>query len=449
MPRFMKIPPTGSMLVPVELYTDDRLPTDDRAMRQLCDGASLPAVMRVIGTPDIHCGYGVPIGCVLAMEGRVVPAAAGYDINCGMLMILTNLPADRAMASSLANAVRSPAAGRGKVQSAFSQQDFLSIITGGLGGLDTVALGGYPFAARLTGRFPVTDVMSCAEHAGSLPSSCAGVSKKALDRGSVQLGTLGGGNHFVEFQHVERILRPGTAEAWGIEKDTLAVMLHSGSRGFGHEIAAGFLKGPGMTVLNTESTEGRQYLQSMRCAANFAYVNRYFLASLVATVLLEREPCVQLKTLADISHNMVFQEDGLMVHRKGATAARGPSAMNRTTGQTVLIPGSMGTASYVLEGRDGSAATLHSVNHGAGRLMGRREALGRKKGNRTVREPGVTPEAFEKSMEGIELICENPRTIREEAPQAYKDIETVVEVVAHFDLAIPVCRLVPLAVLKG
>ena len=258
MPRMIHSPTRGAMKVPVDIYTDDRLPLDEKAVTQLCDGAAIPGVVRAVGTPDIHCGYGVPIGCVLGTSNTVVPAAAGYDINCGMQMLLTNIPASSDEAAQMARQVRKVIPlGEGKTNLALREADFRLILGGGLAALGDVRLERYPFHDSLTDALPVGDVAALTEWNGSLRTTGSTVSPRAIDRGVRQLGTLGGGNHFIEFQQVTDVLRPDTAERWGIEAGQLVIMIHSGSRGFGHEVASRYLKGGRMMVLDSASPEGR------------------------------------------------------------------------------------------------------------------------------------------------------------------------------------------------
>lgn len=439
----------GGMRVPATIYTDTKLKLEPTAIRQLCAGASLPGVRQVVGTPDIHQGYGVPIGCVLGMDQALVPAAAGFDINCGMQMLLMDRYATGQPVRKMAEAVSKVIPlGEGKHNIRVDEKSFKRIVDGGLEGIADLSKGGV-----LPGGLPISthqpdEARSATENGGRLPADHRVLTARAVARGIGQLATLGGGNHFIEFQVVDRVFKPETARNWGVEKGRLVLMIHSGSRGFGHEIASRYMKGNRLNVLDPDSTDGRMYRDLMGCAANFAYANRFLMAALVKSVLGESFS-MNLHLLYDVSHNIIAEEDGLYVHRKGATRAFGPSRMKSETGQVVLIPGSMGTASYILEGRDESSQALHSVNHGAGRVMGRREALGVIRKGRVVRPPGVTESDFRKAMAGVELICENSRTIREEAPQAYKDIEVVTDVVTHFGLADRVARLRPLAVLKG
>ena len=252
-------------------------------------------------------------------------------------------------------------------------------------------------------------------------------------------------------------------------------MIHSGSRGLGYEVAGhymrqakGYLKSRGVAPPNgqlqyfpAESAEAKQYLEAMNGAANFAFANRSVMALLVRRAfgsVFGSQEVGGIRSVYDVTHNMAKEErwegKNYMVHRKGATRAFDGERMSGTPferlGQPILIPGSMGTASYVLMGHAGSRRSFFSVNHGAGRVMSRTKAAGRKgKRGRSGVNAAISDQDFKRSMEGVVLICENPRRIKEEAPAAYKDIDEVIRVVLGAGLALPVARLAPLAVLKG
>ncbi|MCX7702952.1 MAG: RtcB family protein, partial [Planctomycetota bacterium] len=247
--------------------------------------------------------------------------------------------------------------------------------------------------------------------------------------------------------------------------------IHTGSRGFGHQVGEDYMReakkrnaarspSPHLCFLDVDSEEGKNYIGAMYAAANFAFVNRQILTAFVRSAVRHIFGSdIHLPSLYDVPHNMAKKEhhfgESLWVHRKGATRAFPPSRMQATpyadVGQPVLIPGSMGTASYVLVGTEESAESLHSVNHGAGRVMSRSAAIGRyrKSGKKGRREAQISDEEFDEAMEGILLVCEDKRSIKEEAPMAYKDIDEVVRVVTGAGLAKAVARMVPLAVLKG
>jgi len=469
------VPAEGRMKVDALIYASDDIRLEPNAVRQLCDGASLPSVRRALATPDIHVGYGVPIGCVLGLGDIVVPAAVGYDVNCGMRIITT--PAQRGELDpvEVAHAIsRDVPLGEGKRNLRLEPDQLDVLLARGVKGIREIA--------GETGRIwesrdadEEADDITHIEDFGSMPGKPAAVSTRAKERGLAQLGTLGGGNHFIEVQVVDRVDDTGLAERWGIRKGGLCVMVHSGSRGLGHQVGGDYMKlatrttgdvspTPHLAWLDADSTDGRNYVGAMYAAANYAFVNRQIMTLLVRRNLRHVLGDVPLPIIYDVPHNMAKHEehDGekIWVHRKGATRAFPPERMGGTpfadVGQPVLIPGSMGTASYVLVGTPESKATYYSVNHGAGRTMSRTEAAGGRRGwgkkrrrAKGGRPAAISDEDFKKAMEGVFLIAENRWSVKEEAPQAYKDIDEVVRVVVAAGLANVVARMVPLAVLKG
>jgi len=458
------------MRVDAWIYVGERMRLEDGAVRQLRDAAALPGVVKVLATPDIHLGYGVPIGCVLAMDGAVVPAAVGYDVNCGMRLMTTPLKANTTKVGKLARSVaRDIPLGEGKSNVRFSADQLRRLLARGLDALPEVAgAGGH----RVWGGYDEAEVArdaQCTEEFGRLAGDPDAIPPRALQRGMPQLGTLGGGNHFVELQRVDAVLDAGLAERLGIFAGQLVVMIHSGSRGLGHEIGGHFMKlaaqvsgarspNQHLCFLPADSDEGRAYVGAMNAAANFAFVNREMMTLLVRLNLRRSLGAIELPIIYDVPHNMAKLErhEGkeLWVHRKGATRAFPASRLPadspyKDVGQPVIIPGSMGTASYLLVGNERSAATLHSVNHGAGRTMSRTQAAGKRRRGKVLRPPAISDEAFAKAMKGIDLIAADKWSVREEAPQAYKDIDRVMETVLGAGLAEGVARMVPLAVMKG
>jgi tRNA-splicing ligase RtcB len=460
----------GDMKVEAEAYVAEGMHVETEALEQLRNSARLPSVVKVVAMPDIHVGYGVPIGAVVAATSIVSPAAVGYDINCGMRIVLT--PLDRGDVDPVAMAQtirRDIPLGEGKTNVKLHEDDFRLVLEHGVEALKDVK--------NKTGR--VWDVRDEAEERadieriqerGSLAGDSVHVSHRAIERGLAQLATLGGGNHFIEVQVVESVFDEKTAKAFGLHKDQIVVMIHSGSRGFGHQVADDYMKlaksltldrapNRDLCFLDADTPEAEHYVSAMNCAANFGFANRQLMTVLVRHDLKrlygER---LALPIVYDVAHNIVKAEEHggrmLWVHRKGATRAFPPSRMPGTqfaaTGQPVLIPGSMGTASYVLVGTEESKVTLHSVNHGAGRVMSRTAAAGKfaRKGA-VLREAAISDRDFERAMQGIHLICEDKRAIKEEAPQAYKNIDQVIHTVADAGLARIVARMKPLAVLKG
>jgi tRNA-splicing ligase RtcB len=306
------------------------------------------------------------------------------------------------------------------------------------------------------------------EENGRLPAEPAAVPGNAIKKGGNQLGTLGGGNHFIEIQYVQEVFEKDLAESFGLFKNQLVVMIHSGSRRFGYEIADEYMniaarrpenvdRKKMLSYLSTESREGKNYILAMGAAANFAFTNRHIMALLVRRCFNRMFGPTPLSLVYDIAHNMAKLEthggNRLWVHRKGATRAFGPKQMSggifARTGQPIITPGSMGTASYLLVGTGDSGESLNSVNHGAGRIMSRTAARGKARKGRIITPAKISDDQFKRSMRGIKLIAGDKRKIKEEAPGAYKDIEEVVRIVVECGWARAVARMVPLAVLKG
>ncbi len=460
----------GDMKVEAEAYVAEGTHVETDALDQLRNAARLPSVVKAVAMPDIHVGYGVPIGAVVAATDIVSPAAVGYDINCGMRIVTTPLEHGDVDPVKMAETIRRDIPlGEGKTNVKMHEDDFRLVLEYGVEALKDVT--------HKTGR--VWDVRDEAEEAedieriqerGSLLGDSVHVSHRAIERGLGQLATLGGGNHFIEIQVVESVFDEKIAAAFGLRKNQIVVMIHTGSRGFGHQVAGDYMKlaksltldrapNRDLCFIDAGTPEAEHYMGAMNCAANFGFANRQLMTVLVRHNLKrlygER---MSLPIVYDVPHNIVKAEDHdgkmLWVHRKGATRAFPASRMQGSryaeTGQPVLIPGSMGTASYVLVGTEESSVTLHSVNHGAGRVMSRTAAAGKygRKG-KVFREAAISDRDFEHAMRGIHLICEDKRAIKEEAPQAYKNIDEVIRTVADAGLARIVARMKPLAVLKG
>ncbi len=459
------------MIVPATVYISDKIKTDNNALSQLTDATKIPGVVKVLATPDIHLGYGVPIGCVMATDNVVSPSAVGYDINCGMRLITTPLYEKDIDAQQLAHSIsRDIPLGEGKTNVKVTKPVFKKVMSFGLDAYKKIA----EKDRRLSDFFnenELADDINKTEDFGKMPGNPDAVSKRAVERGIAQLGTLGGGNHFIEIQKVTDIYDEKKARAFGIEKDMITVMVHSGSRGFGHEIAGEYMKialnecknkampipSKQLTYLYADTQKGKDFTGAMHAAANFAYVNRLIMIMLIRkNIRYEYGKNLALPSLYGVPHNMVKKEkhgdNYLWIHRKGATRAFPPELMQPPfdkTGQPVIIPGSMGTHSYILAGVSTGSESLYSVCHGAGRVMSRTEAAGKRKKGRVVKEAKITDGQFEESIKGVHLICEKRVKIKEEAPGAYKDIDEVIDVIAGAGLAQKVARVKPLAVLKG
>jgi len=456
------------MRVPARIYVSEKMLEDtikDRSIEQLVNVASLPGIVNYsISMPDTHEGYGFPIGGVAAMrldDGVISPGGVGYDINCGMRVLKSNYsekqikPYLDKLATEIQKEVPS-GLGKGR-QSKFSVSQIDKILEGG--------------AKRLVeqGYGEKEDIENC-EAGGRLEQADAlDVSEKAKNRGRDQVGTLGSGNHFLEIQKVAEIFDENTAEAFGLFKDQVVVMIHTGSRGLGHQIATDYIQtmmrampkyrielpDRELAACPINSNEGKRYFAAMACGANYAWANRQMIAHFIRKawneVLGSRVP--QLVMLYDVAHNVAKIEkyvvDGkeinLCVHRKGATRAFPPGHPEipiayREAGQPVLIPGSMGTASYILVGLESGRETFFSTCHGAGRTMSRHAAIRAISGSEVIKNL---------ESKGIIIKCWSLRGIAEEAPLAYKNIDDVVDVVHNAGLSKIVVKLVPLAVIKG
>ncbi len=466
-----EIPRTGGMRVPGLIFSDSRLLPDvekDQSPDQVYNVAHLPGIVgRSLAMPDVHWGYGFPIGGVAAFdtdEGVVSPGGVGYDINCGVRLALTGLdreavqPQIRPLIDALFARIPSGLGSRGGIH--LNKQEMSRLV-----------VSGAEWAIR-RGMGEEHDLERIEDHgtiAGADPNV---ISDRAYERGKDQLGTLGSGNHFLEIGFIEEIFDETVATQWGLRQGQVTVMIHTGSRGFGYQICDEFLARMVKTV-NREGIElpdkqlactrlntplAAEYLAAMAAAANFAFANRQILMHLTRTAWEEalkvspRE--LQFRLLYDVCHNIAKIETHtvngkqrkLCVHRKGATRAFPPhhpalSAQYRTTGQPVLIPGDMGRASYVLAGEAGAMdESFGSACHGAGRLLSRHEALKRTKGRaveRELQDQNVYPRWVGR------------KTLREEVPEAYKDVTLVVDVVQKAGLARKVARIRPMGVVKG
>jgi tRNA-splicing ligase RtcB len=417
--------------------------------------------------PDMHMGYGFPIGGVAATDvetGVVSPGGVGYDINCGVRLCAFDLdekdvrPRLGRIADALFRAVPSGVGRGGRVKA-------------GPGEMDDVLRQGAAWAVKRGFGTPAD--LGAVETGGTIPGADpAAVSERARDRGKDQLGTLGSGNHFLELGVVEQIDDEAAARVMGLRTGGVTLILHSGSRGLGHQVCTDSLKtmrgamarygiqvpDPQLCCVPIRSPEGEAYLGAMNAAVNFAFANRQILAALATRALAEGlevpEPALGARTVYEVAHNIAKMEthrvDGaerqVCVHRKGATRAFPPGhadipAAYRGIGQPVLIPGDMERYSYVLTGRPTAMdLTFGSSCHGAGRRLSR---------TRARKESGGRPIAREMADRGIELRTASRRTQEEEVADAYKDVAEVVDAVADADLSWVVARLRPIAVIKG
>ncbi|HXG23452.1 MAG TPA: RtcB family protein [Chthonomonadales bacterium] len=457
----------SDMRTPARIYADEELleaMLPGETLTQLVNVATLPGTVGcVYGMPDMHEGYGFPVGGVAATllpDGVVSPGGVGFDINCGVRLLTTPL-LRKDLGEKLTDLVheisRSVPAGTGREGSLRLSDDEM----------DAVLAQGSAYLVKKKGLGLEADVLHT-ESQGCLPgANPSKVSQRARDRGRDQLGTLGSGNHFLEVQEVDEVFYEEAAKAMGLSKGQVVVLIHSGSRGFGHQVCTDYvrdmtlkLKEYGIELPDKQlacapasSPEGRDYLAAMACAANFAWSNRQVIGhrvrEVVTRIFRDVKP-EEVRVVYDVAHNIAKEEvyDGqrVCVHRKGATRAFGPSHEEmppdyRGVGQPVFIPGSMGTASYVLAGMDTSdKRSWGSTCHGAGRSL-----------SRTAAKKKVTGAELRRELEarGIVVRCPTNQGLAEEAPFAYKDVERVAEVVEQVGLARRVARLRPLGVVKG
>lgn len=456
----------ADMRVPARVFADAPLLEairDDRSLEQLQNVATLPGVRGwALAMPDIHQGYGFPVGGVAATEapeGVISPGGVGYDINCGVRLLVLPLAADELgdRKEQLVHEIsRRAPAGAGREGSLRLRG----------GELERILVNG-PEALLEHGQGTPDDVERTESRGRLEGADPTAVSQRARERGSGQLGTIGSGNHFIEVQRVERVLDQPAAQAFGLKQGSITVLIHSGSRGLGHQVCTDFVKRMdtamrrhGIKLVDRqlacaplEAPEAREYLAAMRAAANFAWANRAALAHAVRESVrdvLGPEVADGTRQVYDVAHNIAKHEryDGreLCVHRKGATRAFPPGhpeipAAYREVGQPVFIPGSMGTASFVLAGRPAAMErSFGTTCHGAGRRMSRTGARKEIQGAELRRQL---------EAEGITVRCPSNRGLAEEAPFAYKAVERVVDVVARAGLAAAVAELRPIGVVKG
>ncbi|TDA28529.1 MAG: RNA-splicing ligase RtcB [Archaeoglobi archaeon] len=458
------------MRVPAYFYISRKLMKDleKDAVEQAANVATMPGIrVASLVMPDVHVGYGFPIGGVAGFdveEGVISPGGVGFDINCGVRLLRSNLkvedvrPKIKELIDTLFVAVPSGVGSEGKITLKDKE-------------LDEIFVSGAKWALE-NGYGYEEDLEKCEEN-GAMPGARPEVvSKKARDRGRTQLGTLGSGNHFLEVQYVEKIYNPEVAKVFGLEEGTVTVMIHCGSRGLGHQVCTDFLEVLDRAVKKynislpdrqlacapIKSKEGEDYFSGMAASANFAWCNRQIIAHWVREsfrkVFKMSEEDLGLEVVYDVAHNIAkFEEHTIngkkmrvCVHRKGATrafAAGRPElpSVYRDVGQPVLIPGSMGTPSYVLVGtQKAMEETFGSTCHGSGRVWSRAEAKRKMRDN-------VVKQNLEKK--GIYVRSAEKGLLSEEAPEAYKLSDDVVDVVHRAGISILVAKLIPLGVTKG
>lgn len=473
-----EIPKEGGMRVPGRVYASRKMLEElehDRALEQVKNVAYLHGILDVsLGMPDIHWGYGFPIGGVAATDietGVISPGGVGYDINCGVRLLRSNLrledvkPKVRDLVVALFAMIPTGVGSEGAAGT-LSIEEVDRILNGGVGVI-------------IRKGFGTPEDQEWIEQQGFLSwADASAVSDKAKQRGSKQLGSLGSGNHFLEIQVVEEIFDEEAARVFGLAKGMITVLIHSGSRGLGYQVCDDAvhafttigktkygieLPDPELCSVPLHSPEGQQYWAAMAAAAHFAWSNRQVMTHVARQVFRETlrisDRTLGMDLVYDVCHNIAKKEEHVLhaergakrrvevcVHRKGATRAFPPGhpdlpEVYRETGQPVLIPGDMGRASYVLKGtQKAMEETFGSCCHGAGRVMSRHASMRACKG-KNLRD--------EMDRFGVEIRAHGYRTIAEEMPHAYKDVSEVVQVMHDEGISLKVAKLRPLGVIKG
>lgn len=449
------------------IYADDKLfeyIKNDKTIEQVANTAALPGIIsRSIAMPDAHQGYGFAIGGVAAVDlnkGVISPGGIGYDINCGVRLLSTDLYFDdiknkiNELTKTLFNEIPSGTGRGGNLKLNYSE-------------LNTVMSEGVNWAVKH--KYANPDDLEFIEENGKLKNANPDfVSDKAKQRGADQLGTLGSGNHFAEVQIVQEVFDERVANGFGLHKNQIVVLIHTGSRGLGHQVCTDYLREMDIAMkrygikmpdrelacVPIDSDEGRRYLGAMASAANFAFNNRQLITYNVRNVFKKLFKTDKVKIVYDVCHNIAKIEEHkinenrmkVLVHRKGATRAFPPGHKDipqvyREFGQPVLIPGSMGTNSFVLVGTEKAMnETFGSTCHGAGRMLSRTKAKGVMNYEKAIQKL---------QEKGIVVYASSKTGITEEIPEAYKDVSNVVEVVHHSGIALKVAKLKPLGVIKG
>ncbi|MFH0808099.1 MAG: RtcB family protein [archaeon] len=458
-----ELPRTGKMNVPGKLFLSEKLLNDveENSLKQIANVATLPGIQKYsIGLSDMHTGYGFPIGGVAAFDietGIISPGGVGYDINCSVRLLKTNLKIDdlkgkeKEITHSLFRTIPSGVGHGGKLN--LNEKE-----------LNKVLLGGAQWAVE-KGYGKKEDYLHIEENGKLENANPSAVSQRAKSRGMPQLGSLGAGNHFLDVLLVDEIFDKNIAKVFGLEKEQIVIMIHCGSRGLGHQVASDYIKlmdneyghpdfDRELVNAPIKSELGKRYLSAMACAANFAFANKQLITHWIRENMKNYFPDFKAEVVYDICHNIAKFEnhiiDGkerkVLVMRKGATRSFGPGRKEipgdyRKVGQPVLIPGSMGTPSYVLCGtKKAEEISFGSTAHGAGRVKSRTQA-----------HKDMTFEEAKKDMEKRGIIVEfgNQKGLIEESPFSYKNIEEVIRVSHEAGIGKKVAKLKPILVIIG
>jgi tRNA-splicing ligase RtcB len=471
--NLFEIPQTGAMHKPGRIYASmemmKSLIDEGEPLQQVINVAHLPGIEKYsLAMPDIHWGYGFPIGGVAAtdwQEGVISPGGVGYDINCGVRLASTALTRgdiDNRLNKLIQDLFRTIPTGLGSSNAIkkLTKQELKKLLQTGVSWIIKQGYGN-------DRDIEYTEENGCLSWAD--PSI---ISERALERGLAQMGTLGSGNHFLEVDVVDKIYDPKAAAAMGLFKDQIVVLIHSGSRGFGYQVCDDYLKIMGKAAQKynihlpdrqlasapIQSNEGKNYLAAMACAANFAWSNRQVIMSLAKRVFMRvfniSDLDLKFNLVYDLSHNIAkkemhkidSKEKAVCVHRKGATRAFGPNSpfipqKYQDVGQPVLIPGDMGRYSFICTGTEKAVSeTFGSACHGAGRLYSRNKAKRMAKGRNLIKEI---------SKMGVIVQASGKGTIAEEMPFAYKDVSDIVDIMHNSGISLKTARLKPLGVIKG
>ena len=459
-----EIPKEGKMNVSAKIIASENIlggMKKDKTLQQIKNVSMLPGILEnAIVLSDGHQGYGFPIGGVAVFdseEGIITPAGVGYDINCSVRLLKTNLtkkefePLKGEVADSIYRKIPSGVGRGSKFQINYKEFDKLLE-----GGAKYLVDKGYGFKED----FENTEEAGCITNAN--PEK---VSQKAKKRGIGQLGTLGAGNHFLDVLVVEEIFDENVAKSFGLKKDQIVILIHCGSRGLGHQTATDYIKKMDRTIdkdkipdkeliyAPIKSELGKDCIEAMACATNYAFANKQLITHWLRESLSNIFPKIKIDVVYDVCHNIAKFEDHkingkikrVLIHRKGATRSFGPGRKEipityRKVGQPVIIPGTMGTSSYVLKGtKKAERLTFGSTVHGAGRAMSRSE------GSRKFEGKDVQ---LRMKRKGIEIRTENIRNLAEESPEVYKDVEDVIDVVHNLGISKKVAKLRPIVVIE-
>jgi tRNA-splicing ligase RtcB (3'-phosphate/5'-hydroxy nucleic acid ligase) len=459
-----EIPKTGKMLVPGRIFASDDLMDkikQDKTLSQVRNVAMLPGIIeKSMAMPDAHQGYGFSIGGVAAFDidkGVISPGGVGYDIGCSVRLLKTNLTLEQVennkekITDTIYNATPSGVGVKGKLS--LSDKEINEVLEGGAQWAVSQGYG------------EEQDYLHMEEQGKMQDTDPSIVSQRAKGRGKNQLGTLGAGNHFLEIQRVDEVFDKKAAKAFGLEEKQIVLMIHCGSRGLGHQVASDYIKKmeeehgfpeQDRELVNApiKSKLGKEYLQSMNCAINFAFANKQVITHNIRQELKKLFPNFKAEVIYDVCHNVAKfekhkinnKEKEVLVMRKGATRSFGPDNKQipknyQNVGQPILIPGSMGTSSWVLVGTDkAEQASFSSTAHGAGRVK-----------SRTAIKQEFTDKQIQEQLreKGISLKAGSQRGIVEEAPQAYKNVDEVVNVSHKAGIGNLVAKLKPIIVIKG